>query len=265
LIARLDYKAKNKIDYVLFTATNSLAVLNANWNIEFYKVFSGTKKANTGNKDFLKQFVPATYKEFLGRGNNYLSSSQALEKAIPQNLYEKILQDFTTGDYDEKEIEYIQRINAELEDILAEYSVSDWNYTTKNLSFAKDRNYELQIISLMTKTGTIDFTQKLSTLLKKENDLTMLRNFISLISSVKFDYNETLVKALDNIVRVKLKNDDVTTHKLVCDALYDLSAFMGKDYFVKNVSQILTQLFYPQYDEQIKAYARETLLKISSP
>ena len=49
----------------------------------------------------------------------------------------------------------------------------------------------------------------------------------------------------------------------MCDAIYEICRFMGRPAFYSHGLEILTSLFYPQYDNSVHEYARKTLTKIA--
>ena len=128
--------------------------------------------------------------------------------------------------------------------------------------FAENPVYTQTLLMLMAKTGTTSFVQDFVSLLSSETDPARLALVIQYAGKEAYDKNGEILKAFENLLSRRLTPRDASTLKLMCDATYEICRFMGKPAINKKGKDILTYLFFPQFDRTTRDYARQTLSRI---
>ena len=114
----------------------------------------------------------------------------------------------------------------------------------------------------MSKTGTREFSLFYARLLSTELDKSQLLSVISFAGQLGYDEDGYMLAALENLVLNKIRPNETTLLKAVCDTTYQICLFMGRPALNRRGKNILTHLFFPSYDQNVQVYARKSLEKM---
>ena len=188
--------------------------------------------------------------------------STAMELGIRPLTNQKmaeISQAFEAGDYGQQEQEYLELLKTEAGNFLASYAtVSNFSDSSENF-FSENAVYTQNLLYLMSKTGTREFSTLYSRLLSSQIERGQLLSIISYAGDMGYDEDGQTLEAIENLVVNVIKPTETTTLKSICDATYKICLFMGRPALNRRGKNILTHLFYPQYDKNVRDYARVTL------
>ena len=77
-----------------------------------------------------------------------------------------------------------------------------------------------------------------------------------------YDENGQILAEFEKLIMNKIKPSETVLLKAVCDSTYEICRFMGRPALIKRGKNILSHLFYPQYDKTVRDYARTILTKM---
>ena len=243
------------------------------WNAIFYtdKNYIILAMKDWTMKGFLMNDVPKVAKKTPSKAQkiSYIKSieydSTAMELGIRPLTNQKmaeISQAFKNGDYGEKEKEYLELLKTEAENYIKSYSTESHFGTDEVNFFAENAVFTQNLLYLMSKTGTREFSLFYARLLSTELDKSQLLSVISFAGQLGYDEDGYMLAALENLVLNKIRPNETTLLKAVCDTTYQICLFMGRPALNRRGKNILTHLFFPSYDQNVQVYARKSLEKM---
>ena len=243
------------------------------WNAIFYtdKNYIILAMKDWTMKGFLMNDVPKVSKKTPSKAQkiSYIKSieydSTAMELGIRPLTNQKmaeISQAFKNGDYGEKEKEYLELLKTEAENYIKSYSTESHFGTDEVNFFAENAVFTQNLLYLMSKTGTREFSLFYARLLSTELDKSQLLSVISFAGQLGYDEDGYMLAALENLVLNKIRPNETTLLKAVCDTTYQICLFMGRPALNRRGKNILTHLFFPSYDQNVQVYARKSLEKM---
>ncbi|NLM00841.1 MAG: hypothetical protein GX220_05240 [Treponema sp.] len=239
----LDFQSNlNEKNFYAYTPWGNILEFNENWIVSSFSLRNYYTK-NT--KSVIK--TPRNYsKNWLGK-NIY-----AYETFELINLYK-------IGNFGSAETDYITVINAKIQE-LSSYYIKDIKerYTLEN-DFPID--YRNSIIELLGETGCTNFSYMFAQILRQETDVTLILTALKSIEKHGFDYDGTILTALDEIVQRKARYNRQNLIPL-CDAVFSICKVMGKPAIFSKGKSILSRLNSRYFDSNIKDYAQKTLKKL---
>lgn len=245
--------------YIYPTSKGYLSFCTNNWVIESYRVKQniGEKSLFSANQKNYK--LPQRYQNFYTQQNSFTSN---LTRSIPQSLGEKMHKAFTLGNFGENEQEWLNLLYQELNKLYADFQTTNSAYTVEKPYFKKNISYTQEILLLNYESGICTETQKLSNLLKKTDDSSVLLCLINCAKVQGLDPNGEVLASLEYVLKNKISTKDSSLILAIADASFEICRFMGRPAFFDKGQEILTYMLYPQFDENIHTKARQTLNKI---
>ena len=245
---------KNKWDYIFYTEENNVVICSKDWSMRGYLMNQTvTKKTQPKKND-------SSYISFSSVSTS-TASSLNVERLSVESLAE-ISRAFDTGDYGTKERIWLNSLKNESQTLLWDYN-SLLQSSHDGLSyFTANPVYTQSLITTLAKTGTNSFSKDFADILLAEKDPARLALAIQQAGKEAYDADGEMLSALATIGQTKLTPRDTSSLRLLCDATYEICRFMGKPALLKQGKDILSYLFYPQFDKGTRDYARQTLTKI---
>ena len=247
---------KSKWTHLFYTASNMLVICGKDWSMKGYVMNQTVEKKAKKNPE--KQQHTYLKKQ---SGTGMTAGSLNFER-LSLDYMQEISRGFDIGNYGNKEESWLNSIKKETQTYIDDHS-SVVRSSHDGLSyFAENPVYTQSLLTIISKTGTTNFVQDFASLLVTETDPARLALTIQYAGKEAYDKNGELLKAFEILLTRRLTPRDSSTLKLVCDATYEICRFMGKPALNKKGKDILTYLFYPQFDKGIRDYARQTLSRI---
>ena len=175
----------------------------------------------------------------------------------------EISEAFKKGDYGENEEEYLTLLKTEAENYINAYA-TQISFSTQGHSnfFSENAVYTQNLLYLMGKTGTREFSVLFARLLQSNLDSGQLSSAVAFAGNAGYDEGGQMLSALEKLVMGRIKPSETTTLKSVCDSTYEICRYMGRPALNKQGKNIISHLFYPQYDKNVREYARTMLTKM---
>lgn len=241
---KIDWHTKLEVDDKYLCLDDGFLVQFGNdWVISSYLI---NQKISLNNKKTTFTF-PRKY-----------PSSWLDERTEPIKLVQ-VKELFLSENYGIDEIRCIKALNQEIDEIY-NYYLQDKN-TRKEMFFKQSIDVKNTIITLAGMTGTWIYTDFLVKILEQETDFTLVLTVLESIKQNGYDYNGSLLLAIDNLVQTKA-NYLSSTQKKICDAVFSVCKCMGKPAIFSKGKQILSRMNTSGFDSNIRDYARTTLQKI---
>ncbi len=246
---------KNNWTYLTYTSKNQLVLCMNTWLLKSYLMSQSVHKKSQPVKYQSFSYVKADHKE-----------SEKIEglsiRSLDEDSMRRMLSDFQKDDIGKKEEEYMVKITTEAENFVGDYMKED-RLGRGNISyFTTHPVYSQLLISLMAGCGSGNFASSFASLLHNESDRNMIIYLIKGAAALGYDPDGSMLEALDYIIVHRLSQKDVTEAREICDAVYSICRFMGRPALFKHGKEMLSTLLYPQWDKQIRDYARVTLTNI---
>lgn len=246
---------------------------SAKWNAIFYtnKNLIILAMKDWTMKGYVMNQTPAAKKpkSSVHEKISYISSVQfdstAMELGIRPLSNEKmaeISKSFEKGDYGVKEEEYLELLKTEAENYIYSCSKISQSREENPGFFVENAVYTQNLLYLMSKTGTREFSVFFAKLLSGDLDTGQLVSTISFAGKNGYDEDGMVLLALENLLMYKIQTKDTTLLKTICDSTYEICRFMGRPALNKRGKNILTHMLFPAYDKNIQDYARKTLEKM---
>lgn len=259
LVWSANFNQQKNWSYIYPTSKGYLTFCTNNWVIEAYRVKQNIGQKTSSSSQNQKYKVPERYQNFYTNQSSFTSN---LSKSIPQNLSQKMHKAFIYGDFGQDEQEWLNLLYQELNKLYADFQTTNSDFTVEKPYFRKNISYAQEILQLNYESGICTETQKLSNLLRKTQDSSILLCLINCAKTQGLDPNGEVLSALDYVLRNKISTKDSSLIVAIADATLEICKFMGRPSFFDKGQAILTFMLYPQFDEKVHAKARETLNKI---
>ncbi len=246
---------KSKWTHLYYTSKNALVVCGKDWSMKGYVMNQSVEK-----KQKKRTEIQNSYLQTKG-GTGMTAGSLNFERLSLEHMQE-ISRGLDKGNYAKDEEDWLNGIKRESRTFIDDHA-SLVRSSHDGLSyFAENPVYTQTLLMLMAKTGTTSFVQDFVSLLSSETDPARLTLVIQYAGKEAYDKNGEILKAFENLLSRRLTPRDASTLKLMCDATYEICRFMGKPAINKKGKDILTYLFFPQFDRTTRDYARQTLSRI---
>ena len=106
------------------------------------------------------------------------------------------------------------------------------------------------------------FCHQISAILLKTNKESDIYAALSGVSLNGYDPEREILDAIE-IAALKVSPSNEKLIKKICDSVYSITFFMGRPAFNAKGKKILTLFISPAFSDKSKAYARQTLKKIT--
>ncbi|WP_407424902.1 hypothetical protein [Treponema sp.] len=248
---------KNIWNSIAYTDKNYLILCMKDWSMKAYLMnqLENSKIFSVSSKNHSISYVKSKKVDSvsLGLGIRPLNVQKMTE----------ISQAFSKGDYGENEEEYLSLIKTEAENYISSYAtLTVFQSQNKGNFFAENAVYTQNLLYLMAETGTREFSVYFARLLQTQTDLSQLSSIIAFAGSCGYDEDGQMLSALENLVVNKIKPSQTAVLKSICDSTYEICRYMGRPALNRQGKNILSHLFYPQYDKSIRDYSRNVLSKM---
>lgn len=250
---------KNEVKYtLLYNSSDYLMVFDSKWNARAYKVTQNTKQHVLKKLETKK----IKYEGFLSIDADLFDNEMMTE--IDSDISDKgNLTLLSQGNYGAKE-KYL------MGKLLSGCKAYEGILFTKNSRTSTDYNvFETDnagleaMIAQMALFGTDTFTDFIAYVINYETNRTNLNAALLSIKDNGYDPEGKILSALYKLAKRTGKNDSTVAFE-ICDGVLNICRFMGKPAFNRQGKEIISTFLYPQYNQNIKDYARETFKKISS-
>lgn len=247
-------KGKYKWDYAFFIDSGFIAFLSSNWMMHAFKIVS-TSKEKDG--DFFKEYAkksPVKNDPFIRR-LGYRPSSAAFSDEAYAVL---------------KNENYAQKESKIADDIFTVISLYlyDKNSAEINRGMFNPVETEYSVVDMEKVIRMIPifesavFQQTFAELLHSETDRTLIMKLLDGIAACGYDPCGEILSEIERLIKRTSPKEKAVLQKAV-DAMYEICRFMGKPAFISRGKQILSNLFYPQYDESVKKTVRSCMQKLA--
>ncbi|MCR5217778.1 PQQ-binding-like beta-propeller repeat protein [Treponema sp.] len=244
--------------FIFYTETGYLVTCTTSWSILGYRMNMGVsgKNISAQNKKTIcdySSFYPECNPSNTLTGR-LLSDSQ-IEEA--ETLFKK---EKKNKDRIINEAFYLSALEAELRQITQDYSVRENSHHEASY-FIQNLSYTQKIIELASYSGLNLFQKRFVHLLRKTNDPSLLLCLVTYSGNLAFDQDGELLDAFDFLLS-KIKNNDSSLLKSVCDSTFTICRFMGKPLLLEKGKHIIARIMGGRYADETKEYARKTMEKI---
>lgn len=248
---------QSKWNSIFYTNKNFLLLTMKDWTIKGFLMNQSVQTAGTmQNKKLPISYITAAPTD---------SSLTALGiRPLNDDKMAEISSALKQGDYGKKESDYLSLVKAEAQNYLASRTTKPVFNSDNSDFFAENAVYTQNLLYIMSKTGTREFSVYFSQLLSSEIDKSQLLSLIAFAGNMGYDEDGLTLLALENLLVTKIQPTDQLTLKSICDATYEICRFMGRPALNKRGKNILSRMLFTQYDKSIQDYARKTLEKMIS-
>ena len=242
---------------LFYNNKNYIIICMKDWTIKAFLMNQTTKSAFSGEH---KHDEKISYIKAL----DY--DSEMIEAGIRPLTIEKmaeIADSLKKGDYGAKEKEYLELIKTEADFYLNANIVKAQNSDREGNFFAENAVWTQNLLYLMSKTGTREFSEYFARLISSELDLSQILSIITFAGKAGYDEDGLTLASLENLLMTRLSSGgDTVLLKAICDATYDICLYMGRPALNRRGKNILTHMLFPSYDKSVQTYARKTLEKM---
>ena len=246
----------SKWNSMFYTNKNYIVLCMKDWTMKAYLMNQTTKSKKTAKSK------PAQISYIKAKAPNPIADEYGIRELSLQKMSE-ISDAFKKGDYGLHEEEYLSLLKTEADNYIKSYSTqAAFQSRTYNNFFAENAVYTQNLLYLMAKTGTREFSLYFARLLSSQMDSSQLLSIVSFAGICAYDENGQMLQSLENLVMGKIQPSETLLLKAVCDATYEICRYMGRPALNRQGKNIISHLFYPQYDKSVRDYAREVLTKM---
>ena len=243
--------------YAFLTEDLYLIVCRQDWNIECYSVF---------DSKILKKLPPELPQKKLKKSLmsfyniNDIWGKLSEDRDISSSERSQLLEQ---GNYGQKEIKYaseainlFQKYGKEInsEDFRAEIIYSEYE--------ANSKEFEKVIDQIALFSGS-DFVNIAADFINHSKNPTVLKSTLMAVQKCGYDPEYKILSAIQQRSRRESKkNAEIIC--AMCDAVYAVCRFMGKDAYFAKGKQILADFLYTENTDKVKSYARRTFSRIKA-
>lgn len=249
-----------KWNYLTYTDTNYLVVAGTSWAVTGYRTIQKMPGKTEVNKFQAKL---ADYSTFYNKFAVPPVTFTYRDTLDPTLTSEERIHDLQAGLYGKKEQQWAGELLSTLQTYLSYKRNIFSGGREESSAFTKDSAAVDRIIRQTPLYGTALFPPVLASIILSETDSFHIKSLINAAKECSYDPDGSLLNALDTIT-YKLPSSDESLFTAECDAVYEICRFMGRPAFFSHGKDILTRLLYPQYSSRVRAYARDTLVKIAA-
>lgn len=240
---------KYKWTSFLFLDTGYLTFLSEDWTLNAFKLNSTSQKQN---------FLP--YKKNMCTYNQFIK----LKEFKPNSSYfsDELISKLKNGNYSKNEISLMENMLTAVTYYIQKENLIAVNFDSSNLLTFDYTivDYE-KILNIIPLFESQIFSEKLAEILPIQKDTTLIIKTLQSISKCAYDPSGSLLLELERFIK-KIPPTEKKVIEESLNALYEICKFMGRPAFFSKGKTIITNLFFPQYDESTKKYARVILQKL---
>lgn len=245
---------KYKWDYAIFIDSGFISFLSNDWTINSFKILGTSKEKRSPTLAHYKSTRNFEYTYYL---------NQSDDKPEKSKFSNEIYKTLKAGNYKSKEIDISNTVLAVLDSYIETKTQININrrfyeFSPIEYSFSDIEN----VLNLIPFLQSSIFQEKLAQLLSIETDKTMIVKILKTISQCGYDPTNVLLSQIEILVTNTNPKENVVLQN-VTDAVYEICRFMGRPAILAKGRQILSGLFYPQYDDSTKNAARNALQKLA--
>ncbi len=239
---------------LFYTSKNYLVICFKDWTMKAYLLSQSPKASLEKESPSISYIGTVSYdQEALDLGIRPLSNQKMAE----------ISQKFEAGDYGRDEEEYLSLLKTEAWNYINSYAMQTaFQSNEKGDFFAENAVYTQNLLYLMSKTGTREFSVLFSKLLSTQISSRELLSVITFAGKTGYDENGAMLTALEKVLMTKVQTSETTILKAISDATLEICHYMGRPALNRKGKSILTYMMRPQYDKNVQEYARKTLEKM---
>ncbi len=185
-----------------------------------------------------------------------------IEKPTLNEMHKK----FASGFFGSDEEVWLSFISNELDFLLSSLQSRDASFsrTAENSldsgQYMRNINHTLEIIELAGESGV--FFSELSLLLRYADDPFLLSAIVKSAGKTAFDPEGIMLSAIEYVLKTKASSGEKVLQKEIIDATGEICLYMGRSAFFKQGKEILEFMIGPNFDKEIREYARRILDKI---
>lgn len=244
-------------NYISYTEADYLVVCRNSWTLSGYRTYQSVKKYRANLHKTEKSRM-----RFYNQDAEYDSAFDFIDKLngyfTSDNWHDILLK----GGYGQKESE----INSALITVCSAYIqiANSYSRERKKTVFDKDSQGLDDVIAQLPLMGTKVVPPLIAEMLLSDKTNIHLYALLKSCAECAYDPDGEMLSAIEQ----KLKAPSAFSKSAlfaVCDCIYEICRFMGRaDVFDKGFN-MLKKMFSPQYDSEVRQYARETMKKIAAP
>lgn len=248
-----DWEIKIDTDarYITYTPRGNILTCSDSWMITMHHI-----------KDVKKRYV-----EPVRSARNYCDylnniSRMRMQKDLTDKDIENMKEILKNGDYGEKEKIYSDQLLYGLRGMLISYTEIPSDKRSSYVEF--DLPFKKKIIELLPYFGSTEYQDIFETILRNETDSSILIPVIEACGQIAYDQNYGIINSIQLLVdKLSSKNaSNLGTFLAICDAVSNMSFFMGTAPIVSKSKAILTRLMYFQYGSTVNKYAAEKFSEV---
>lgn len=253
----LSFDSRKKWTYMFPTDGGFIGLCTRNWVIEGYRVKQVLSAQNYSS------FVPKKNRPYTTfYESTDLVSSNITGPALNSSLIEEMYKSFSLGDFYLEESNWVPLLNNEMNAMNLEWMQDAVNGEVDQPYFRTHLDYTESILKLTAACGTAAYQPYYASLMRRVTDPAMLVKIVRNAGQVAYDPQEEMLLCMEIIAKKNSgKNGSEAVLKAVCDATFEICKFMGRPAFFAKGKETLAMLLSPQYNIQIRNYARKTLEK----
>ncbi len=240
---------------LFYTNKNYIILCMKDWTMKAYLMNQTTKSRIINSKLKSITYIPSVKYDPV--------SAELGIRPLDKDKMTEISRAFKTGDYGANEKEYLTLLKTEAENYINAFAtqISFSTYGQSNF-FAENAVYTQDLLYLMGKTGTREFSVLFARLLQCNLDSGQLISVVASAGNAGYDEGGQMLSALEKLVMGKIQPSESTVLRAVCDSTYEICRYMGRPALNRQGKNIISHLFYPQYDKNVRDYARTILTKM---
>lgn len=257
--------SKKEWSHAFYSSDNYLILCRTSWVIDAYLM--NQKLSSKKSNSFVSSKSRKTYGNFFRIEKSFSENLSFLSPFFEEDELKNAVLQSQKGSYGEKEAEWISKITNEFNRYI--YLKNDSTGLTRSVKTYLDNSplYISSLITLAGNLGLVSFSKNFATILHLESN-SSIRNTVLKSAAVNgYDGNIEILKAIENLVSgkgaVKINSKDKTSIFQICDTVFEICRFMGRPALNQKGKEILSYFFFPQFENEIKDYARKTLQKIA--
>lgn len=243
---------KSKWDDVIYTDESYLIICEKNWILESYKMVKFPSSSSKIKVHRRPESIVKTEK--ISKSEEALGLRPITNDDLVRLI--KVLQD---GGYGADEKKYLTNILSEAKNYVNALSQVERNTKESSTYFEQNPGYTKNLLTVMSLIGSQEFAEVFADLLILEKNPGMRPLIISYAGKFAYDCDGKILAALEYLLTNKVLPSDKACLKNICDATYEICRFMGRPALFNKGREIISRMFFPQYDKEIRAYARTTL------
>ena len=246
---------KYKWLYAMFIDNGILCFFSKDWTVSAFKILSTSKENEVSTYDFFKAELNKRTKNYFIENIDYCPQKSAFS--------EEVLKTVKAYDYGEAEIDITSDLAAVLNERMNETKTVQSTRLEDNIFKVNYSSADIEkVLKIAPEVHSIYLQELLIEFFKTEKDKTLITS--ALVSFCSFPYDPTgeILLEIERLIR-KTNPTDKYLLEVSIDAVYEICRFMGRPALYSKGKQILSNFFYPQYDEKTKAHARAILQKLA--